>query len=99
MSDEARCELCGELMPEGEEMFNYHGFSGPCPKPTLQKQRAFTDTERLDFIDAMATDVDDLKREGAEPGRAVVFFARYDGERPLSVRDAIDAAILKALAP
>ncbi len=27
------CELCGELMPAGEEMFNYHGYSGLCPKP------------------------------------------------------------------
>lgn len=28
------CELCGEPMPEGEEMFKYHGYSGPCPKPS-----------------------------------------------------------------
>lgn len=27
----AICELCGELMPKGEEMFKYHGYSGPCP--------------------------------------------------------------------
>ena len=27
------CELCGEPMPKGEEMFKYHGYSGPCPKP------------------------------------------------------------------
>lgn len=27
------CELCGEPMPEGEEMFKYHGYSGPCSKP------------------------------------------------------------------
>jgi hypothetical protein len=27
------CELCGEPMPAGEEMFKYHGSSGPCPKP------------------------------------------------------------------
>lgn len=26
------CELCGYPMPAGEEMFKYHGFSGPCPK-------------------------------------------------------------------
>ena len=26
------CELCNQPMPKGEEMFNYHGFSGPCPK-------------------------------------------------------------------
>jgi hypothetical protein len=25
------CQLCGEPMPPGEEMFNYHGYSGPCP--------------------------------------------------------------------
>ncbi len=24
-------------MPEGESMFNYHGYSGPCPKPPLPK--------------------------------------------------------------
>lgn len=29
------CELCGEPMPAGEEMFKYHGHSGPCPKPPL----------------------------------------------------------------
>ena len=29
------CQLCGEPMPPGEEMFNYHGYSGPCPKPPL----------------------------------------------------------------
>ncbi len=25
------CGLCGEPMPPGEEMFMYHGYSGPCP--------------------------------------------------------------------
>lgn len=33
MSEKAICELCGDPMPEGEEMFKYHGYSGPCPKP------------------------------------------------------------------
>ncbi|MCV5968908.1 hypothetical protein, partial [Lactococcus petauri] len=28
-----KCELCGEPMPPGEEVFKYHGYSGPCPKP------------------------------------------------------------------
>jgi len=31
------CKLCGEPMPEGEEVFFYHGYSGPCPKPPLPK--------------------------------------------------------------
>lgn len=30
-----KCELCGEPMPEGEQMFMYHGYSGPCPKPMI----------------------------------------------------------------
>ena len=30
-----KCELCGEPMPKGEEMFKFHGYSGPCPKPPL----------------------------------------------------------------
>lgn len=25
------CELCGAPMPPGEEMFKFHGYSGPCP--------------------------------------------------------------------
>lgn len=28
------CSLCGKPMPPGEEMFKFHGYSGPCPKPT-----------------------------------------------------------------
>lgn len=35
MSEISRCGLCGEPMPEGESMFKYHGYSGPCPKPRL----------------------------------------------------------------
>lgn len=36
MTDEiAKCAVCGEPMPEGETMFKFHGYSGPCPKPPL----------------------------------------------------------------
>lgn len=34
---EATCDLCGEPMPKGEEMFKLHGYSGPCPKPPLER--------------------------------------------------------------
>lgn len=38
MSDDiARCSLCGEPMPPGEQMFKYHGLSGPCPKPPIKQ--------------------------------------------------------------
>jgi hypothetical protein len=33
-----RCEICGEPMPSGEEMFKLHGYSGPCPKPPLPRR-------------------------------------------------------------
>ncbi len=36
MADDAKCEICGEPMPPGEQMFKIHGHSGPCPKPPLQ---------------------------------------------------------------
>lgn len=32
-----QCTVCGEPMPAGEEMFKFHGYSGPCPKPPLPK--------------------------------------------------------------
>jgi len=35
--DQAKCELCGEPMPPGEQMFKFHGYSGPCPKPPLPR--------------------------------------------------------------
>ena len=31
-----KCELCGEQMPRGEEMFRFHGYSGPCPSLTVE---------------------------------------------------------------
>jgi hypothetical protein len=43
----ALCELCGEPMPEGEEMFQFHGYSGNCPKPPLsEKSVQISDYER-----------------------------------------------------
>jgi hypothetical protein len=38
LREPAKCSLCGEPMPEGEEMFNYHGYSGDCPRPPLKKE-------------------------------------------------------------
>jgi hypothetical protein len=34
----ALCELCGEPMPLGEEMFKYHGLTGPCPKEVTRER-------------------------------------------------------------
>ena len=38
MTEIAKCNICGEPMPQGETMFNYHGYSGPCPKPPMPKK-------------------------------------------------------------
>ncbi len=39
MNDQvATCAICGEPMPEAEQMFKYHGYSGPCPKPPLSRE-------------------------------------------------------------
>lgn len=51
MSEESKCEICGELMPEGETMFKFHGYSGPCPKPPLlqpHQQRVVAEKAELD---------------------------------------------------
>lgn len=41
----ARCQLCGEPMSESEQMFKYHGYSGPCPKPPLPKEKREDDAK------------------------------------------------------
>ena len=35
MSDQPKCEICGEPMPKGEELFSFH-VPGTCPKPPLK---------------------------------------------------------------
>jgi hypothetical protein len=48
---EGVCELCGEPMPPGEEMFKFHGYSGNCPKPPLLQpfqQRVVEEKRQLD---------------------------------------------------
>lgn len=55
--EKAKCNLCGEPMPEGEEMFKYHGYSSPCPKPPLPKpsrnERIVTAIKK--FVEGCAT--------------------------------------------
>ena len=51
MSETAKCEICGEPMPQGETMFKFHGYSGPCPKPPLlqpHQRRVVSEKEELD---------------------------------------------------
>lgn len=59
-----KCGLCGEPMPPGEEMFKYHGYSGPCPaEPKTPKSidvSAFDYNRDLDIISLV------LEKEGDE---------------------------------
>lgn len=49
MSNKPLCAICGEPMPEGEAMFKFHGYSGPCPRPPMPKKP--TAQERIiDFL-------------------------------------------------
>jgi hypothetical protein len=43
MTEPYKCELCGEPMPAGEQMFKFHGYSGECPAPPLEKIAAGND--------------------------------------------------------
>lgn len=45
----ADCEICGEPLPPGEEMFRYHGYSGKCPAPEKREwhERPFKETGRI----------------------------------------------------
>lgn len=54
--DQPKCTLCGEPMPPGEEMFKYHGYSGPCPKPPLPKPALedMTEPELKDLFNKVA---------------------------------------------
>ena len=52
MTDEYRCELCGELMPPGETMFKFHGYSGPCPKEPLPRPAPINWQERAERAEA-----------------------------------------------
>ena len=44
---EVNCSICGEPMPDGEEMFNYHGYSGPCLKPPLPRDQIKDAVDRI----------------------------------------------------
>lgn len=58
----ALCTLCGEPMPEGETMFFFHGYSGPCPKPALANPAAPQEETDVEGLLKVAADVSDHLR-------------------------------------
>lgn len=56
-----KCAVCGEPMPDGEQMFKYHGYSGPCPKPPLPKDEpVYTPPPITGYRQLTQGDVDDM---------------------------------------
>lgn len=53
----SKCEICGEPMPPGEEMFKFHGYSGGCPKPPLPRDSGIEAVKRL-FKNVTGVDVE-----------------------------------------
>ena len=90
MTQITRCSLCGEPMPEGETMFKYHGYSGPCPKPPLKKVE-------LDPAGEPKLELTVLEREAIRTLNIIK--AATDGEivlLPTEIRMAVDAVLLMA---
>ena len=90
MTDPVRslCTLCGEPMPAGEEMFKFHGYSGPCPAPPLPKQ-----TMKWKMVPEEPTEA--MGREGADylpvtPGGATNDCARHVYEVMLAAAPAYE---------
>lgn len=46
-NEKAICTVCGDPMPEGEQMFKFHGYSGDCPKPPLPRLSKDQKLEKL----------------------------------------------------
>jgi hypothetical protein len=50
------CGLCGHPMPDGEEIFQYHGYSGGCPKDQNPAQTPLEKIAELEQKKVGATD-------------------------------------------
>lgn len=88
--DQAICALCGEPMPEGEQMFKYHGYSGPCPKPPLKKGQ-------LDPAGIPKEPLSVLERETLKLlGTVQMLDGSESVKLPMEVRMGIDAVLMMA---
>lgn len=90
------CALCGKPMPPGEEMFRFHGYSGPCPDLPLPPPEAISslvkplvEMHRHDFrlgllrAAAILRQMADVTNSSATKG--------YDIDRAIAFRDAAAA--------
>ncbi len=90
MTDKAKCSICGEPMPEGETMFKFHGYSGPCPKPPLKRVE-------LDPAGEPKTELTVLERKAIEVLNTIK--AAADGgliQLPVDMQMGIDVVLMMA---
>lgn len=65
-SEVVKCELCGEPMPPGEQMFKFHGYSGPCPKPPLPRDEPAPELSATpEALAMMSADLIELREKNA----------------------------------
>jgi hypothetical protein len=93
------CSVCGEPMPEGEEMFKFHGYSGNCPKPPLPtepkktyeqlKSELTTLTEENAVLKSRTNDLQSRTEELAEAAQGLVKVLEYIAEN--AVEDGVFA--------
>ena len=78
MGETMKCELCGEPMPQGEEMFKFHGYSGPCPAPPLPRKPSEVEQLRAELaaaraeVETLTRDRDGWERRTKELGSVVI---------------------------
>lgn len=81
-SKKGYCEICGEKMPEGEEMFRFHGYSGNCPSPPIQRKKVWDWV----FYDP-ASDIECIIKYGWTEEEVIIYIDRLrvigDGSWPL----------------
>lgn len=66
------CEICGEPMPPGEEMFKFHGYSCDCPKPPLPRPETVTLILKREDYDALVKAIE----ASPEPNQALIDLMR-----------------------
>lgn len=47
-----RCQLCGEMLPRGQEMMKFHGLDSPCPAKAIPDQHP---VDGRDYVKEMET--------------------------------------------
>lgn len=95
-----KCELCGEPMPPGEEMFKYHGHSGNCPKPPLPKPTR-EHIEQFFAYEHLPASLQEVSKPFGELARLIIDTLPRNPERTVALRKLLeskDAAVRAKLA-